>query len=168
MISDEYKKLNSALHKENAEYGSGSAIKYEKFVREVMEKTDSKTVLDYGCGKGKLKSVIGNCVCNYDPAIEEWSGDPNPSDLVVCTDVLEHVEPEFLNAVIEHIWALTIKVAFIVISCRAARKTLPDGRNAHLIVESPEWWEAVVSVKFSIFSKSVSNDSLMVLCRPIK
>jgi hypothetical protein len=32
------------------------------------------------------------------------------------------------------------KVGLISVSTRLARKILPDGRNAHLIVEEAEWW----------------------------
>ena len=32
------------------------------------------------------------------------------------------------------------KFAFFAISTRPAKKTLPDGRNAHLTVQSPDWW----------------------------
>jgi hypothetical protein len=28
----------------------------------------------------------------------------------------------------------------VVMACRPSNKTLPDGRNAHQIIESPEWW----------------------------
>jgi hypothetical protein len=26
------------------------------------------------------------------------------------------------------------------VSCRPANAVLPDGQNAHLIIESPDWW----------------------------
>lgn len=165
MISDNYREQNRLLHERSADYGSGSGLKYEKFIREVMRKTGSSTVLDYGCGKGTLKDALGDCVSNYDPALEKWSGDPQPADLVVCTDVLEHVEPEYLPEVLDHIRLLTKKVAFMVVACRLANRHLPDGRNAHLIVETPEWWEATIRGKFDIFSKHVGPDSLMVLCK---
>jgi 2-polyprenyl-3-methyl-5-hydroxy-6-metoxy-1,4-benzoquinol methylase len=65
---------------------------------------------------------------------------PKPSDVVVCTDVLEHIEPEKLDAVLDHILRLTGYFAHLVISTRPANAVLPDGRNAHLIVETPDWW----------------------------
>ena len=41
------------------------------------------------------------------------------------------------------------KFVFFAISTRAAKKTLPDGRNAHLTVQSPDWWQGfVTSVAF--------------------
>ena len=33
------------------------------------------------------------------------------------------------------------KNAFLIIATSPAKKFLPDGRNAHLIVETPGWWK---------------------------
>ena len=58
-----------------------------------------------------------------------------------CSDVLEHVEPEYLDNVLETIRSLTEKVAYFVIATSLdGTKTLPDGRDPHLIVEDGEWW----------------------------
>lgn len=165
MISDEYRKLNEELHAQSAEYGSGSGQKYAGFVLEAMRRTGSSTVLDYGCGKGTLWKALGSMVRNYDPAVPEWSATPDPADLVVCTDVLEHVEPEHLDDVLGDIRRLARKAAFLVISCRPATKTLPDGRNAHLTVESPAWWLKKVSKDFKVLVKHEGEDSLMVVCK---
>jgi len=62
---------------------------------------------------------------------------------VVCTDVLEHIEPECLQTVLEHLRSLTRAVAHIVIAIKAdGHKKLGDGRDPHLIIESPNWWRA--------------------------
>ena len=50
------------------------------------------------------------------------------------------VEPEHLDAVLADIHGLARKGAFLVVSTRRARATLPDGRNAHLIVMARGWW----------------------------
>lgn len=92
-------------------------------------------VLDYGCGKGTLSRVTG-----YDPAIVGKDGLPEPHPVVVCLDVLEHVEPELMVSVLDHLQALAQEVVFIVIATGPAQKVLPDGRNAHLIQESAGWW----------------------------
>ena len=52
-------------------------------------------------------------------------------------------------------------MTFIVLSTREAKKTLSDGRNAHLIVKSPIWWIKKFEGNFDIlvvhFKKDVSE-----------
>ena len=60
--------------------------------------------------------------------------------MVACTDVLEHIEPDCLDHVLDHLCELAENVAFLVVATAPAQKTLADGRNAHLIVESARWW----------------------------
>lgn len=102
----------------------------------VVEK--AKTILDYGCGKGTMGRTLNtaglNCA-SYDPAIEKFAKPPVAVDLVACVDVLEHIEPDCLDAVLDHIAKLTRKVLFVAISTRPAKRWLSDGRNAHLIIE---------------------------------
>lgn len=98
-------------------------------------------VLDYGCGQGSLKkSLHPHRVQEYDPGIAGKDILPKPADLVVCTDVLEHVEPKTLMRVLDHIFKLTGYVAYIVVATRPANLILPSGRNAHLIIQDADWW----------------------------
>jgi len=100
-----------------------------------------QTVLDYGCGEGTLARAVPTLkVQTYDPGVPHKDGIAKPADLIVATDVLEHVEPDKLNAVLRHIWLLAGKGAFLSISCQPARELLPDGRNAHLSIHTPECW----------------------------
>ena len=66
-----------------------------------MYMNNIKRVLDYGCGKGLLGLFLPISVYNYDPAMPEWSADPEPEDYLLCTDVLEHVEPDCIEDVVE-------------------------------------------------------------------
>lgn len=106
----------------------------------------AQSIVDYGCGRGSLKPAVERedaalRVFEYDPGIPGKDILPKPADLVVSTDVLEHIEHEKLNAVLRHIFLLAKKGAYLVIATKPARETLPDGRNAHLIVKNPAWWE---------------------------
>lgn len=101
------------------------------------------TVLDYGCGRGSMREALApHRVMEYDPGIPGKDVLPKPCDVVVCTDVMEHVEPKSLIKVIDHINRLTARMAYVVIATRQANAVLPSGRNAHLIVENAAWWEA--------------------------
>lgn len=135
LITEQYRQLNARLHEDRPDYGSYG----HRWARQIRDVAGDGTILDYGCGKATLSRELPNVV-NYDPAIPEHAAEPVPADVVVCTDVLEHVEPECLDAVLDHIKALARRTVFLVVSTRPARKTLADGRNAHLIVQHSEWW----------------------------
>lgn len=139
MISDDYREQNRKLHESNPGYGTSSS-KWVNFIDDLAAQTKAKTILDYGCGKALLSKGISRPVVNYDPCIEEHSTTPRAADLVVCTDVLEHIEPEHLEAVLDELRSLSNKATFVTVATRPAMKTFEDGRNAHLIVESHRWW----------------------------
>ena len=138
-ISEEYRQLNAQLHRTSANYGT-SGHKHAARVLELVERFNAASVLDYGCGKETLKSAIGSVVevHGYDPA---FSNEPVKADLVVCTDVMEHVEKPYIGAVLSHIFDLTRYGAFFTISCIKGIRRLPDGRLAHCSVYPPAWWE---------------------------
>jgi hypothetical protein len=146
-ISDEYRDLLRAKHAEPGWGDEGSL--WEKPVRRLAERLGAEHILDYGCGKGTLKPVLekrGFIVTEYDPGVPGKDSLPRPADLVACTDVLEHIEFEALPAVLSHIYSLATRGAYFVIACRPALHKLPDGRNAHLIVESSGWWLATLAL----------------------
>lgn len=134
MISDEYRALLVQCH-QDPEWGTSAHLWVDK-VRD-LARTYGPTILDYGCGKGVLREHLFN-ITNYDPAT--FPTPPAPHDLVVCLDVLEHVEFDKLPAVLDDLRRLAKKALFVVIATQAAQKSLPDGRNAHLIIEDGDWW----------------------------
>lgn len=152
-ITQEYRDLNAQLHKDRPDYGARGAIWADRVVH-VASRMECLTAIDYGCGKAslaaKLRRVSPMKVTNYDPAIAEYSALPEPADLVICTDVMEHIEPALLADVMEHIQSLANKGVFFNIACRPAKKTLADGRNAHLIVREPYFWLDMVREYFDV------------------
>lgn len=149
IISKNYLKQNELLHQTNPAYGiSGS--RYTTEVLQLAQELNTTDVLDYGCGKGTLAKSLPFTIKEYDPAISEKSGVPGVADLVVCTDVLEHIEPEFLDNVLGDIARCTMKKVFFVIHNGPAMKTLPDGRNTHLIQENKIWWNEKLKQEFDI------------------
>jgi len=145
LISESYLNINKSLHDSHGMFGAGGSG-WIGVAKNLLKRFPDSTMLDYGCGKGKLavsvrqKFNIG--ISEYDPAIEGKDGSPSEADIVMCTDVLEHIEPECLAEVLLDIHRVTRRVAFLAISLRLAKKNLPDGRNAHLIVQPASWWEA--------------------------
>jgi hypothetical protein len=149
LISADYRDMNTQLHRENLAYGVGGG-KYAPTVRKLAESMKTTSILDYGCGKGYLAKELPFPIWEYDPAIPEKAESPRPADLVVCTDVLEHIEPDLLEFVLADIRRCTKKVGFFVIHTGPAGKTLPDGRNSHLIQQPMPWWKDRLKRHFKI------------------
>jgi hypothetical protein len=143
LLSPGYQQQLQQLHA-RAQWGADGA-KHCAVVRAIIEECKPATALDYGCGEGKLSEGLKPFrVSGYDPGIPEKSKLPKPCDLIICTDVLEHIEPEKIDAVIDHIYRLCGMQAYFVIALRPANAILPDGRNAHLIVRNADWWIAKI------------------------
>ena len=165
LISETYRELNRKLHAKGnyGRYGE----RWKKMVDRLMIEHSCKTVLDYGCGQGELGKLFGNpdWFHEYDPAIEGKEVEPPQSDLVVCTDVLEHIEPEFLEAVLAHLSSRARNVLLLNIATCKAGKVLEDGRNAHLIVQDPIWWQEQLEQFFKIESFNVHQNEVFFIAR---
>jgi len=145
LISPKYVVMQRLLHGQPRGYG-GRGDKWAHVVVALLAEYGASSVLDYGCGQGSLKRAVmsepraGLRFDEYDPAIPGKDGMPTFADLVVSTDVLEHIEPEKLDAVLAHLRALARKAVFVVVSLKDSNKVLADGRNAHLIIRPAKWW----------------------------
>jgi len=134
------------LHRSPRGYG-GRGDKWAGVVLQLAMEYQVTSILDYGCGEGSLAKALrsqpvpGMRIDEYDPAIPGKDHPPEFADLVVCTDVLEHIEPDRLNSVLQHLRMLTRKALWVVISTKDSNKTLSDGRNAHLIIRPRTWWK---------------------------
>lgn len=146
LISDKYIQQNTILHSKG--FG-GSGWRWVDIVADIINDLGISSMLDYGCGQSTLHAQINNKYPylftkveykEYDPCIESKSICPGAAELVTCTDVLEHIEPKYIDNVIKHIMSLTKVLVFLNINVKEANKKLPDGRNAHLIIRKPMWW----------------------------
>ena len=118
-----------------------------------------ETLLDYGCGKAQayeraqmtlpdgrilkgLKEIWGlRDIYFYDPGHEPFSTLPTGVfDGVICSDVMEHCPEEDLDWIIDEIFGFAKKFLFCSIACYLAKKTLPNGENAHITLKPPGWW----------------------------
>lgn len=144
LISEEYRKMQEELH-QNPYYGTVS-VNYAPIVAEVVKMTGAKELLDYGAGKGLLGETLNTLLPeaprmrHYDPARPEWAAPPEPCACVACIDVLEHIEPDLLENVLDDLQRVTIGCGVFTVHTGPAAKVLADGRNAHLIQQSAEWW----------------------------
>lgn len=149
----------------NGEYGKEAPV-----IKRLMEKNDCRSLINFGCGnpdaffvkpyidktiveeddKGNKMSPVHDSVYDYlgrpyvvmyDPGIEELSEYPTfPGEMVVCTDVLEHVPAQDIPWFLDELFNLTTKVLHVTIHLGPAVTFLPDGRNAHVTVRPRDWW----------------------------
>lgn len=151
LITPDYRILQERLHAERPDYGTSSG-KYVEQVRAIAEQLKTRDILDYGCGKGLLARGLPFPIQNYDPCVGEFNRRPDPADFVVCTDVLEHIEPSCIDEVLDDLQRLTKKTLLLNVACRPAKKFLADGRNAHIIQQTPNWWLGKLLPRFALHS----------------
>lgn len=167
LISEEYLEQLRRAHDEDLGWGTSCERRLPE-VLDLVRELKAGSVLDYGCGKGFLVHALrenGVKAEGYDPAIHSFQDRPVPADLLTAIDVLEHIEPDSLDAVLADIKALA-PVSYLVIALFPARKVLPDGRNAHLIVQPPSWWlERLQGVFGHVAVKQLGRSWLTVVAR---
>jgi len=169
LISDEYKAQQREMHNTLPNYGVAS-VSFAPLVTKYLDQLEVTDLLDYGCGKGRLAQSItpdhALDITQYDPGIDGLDELPMPAEMVCCIDVLEHIEPELLDNVLDDLKRVTMRYGFFSVHTGAAAKTLPDGRNAHLIQENYEWWLPKFMERFHIHSFMHNPAGFHMLCQP--
>lgn len=133
---------------------------YARPIGALIRNTQSRTLLDYGAGKGhqyeweialdgqrykNIREYWGEIeITRYEPALPGQDRLPDqPTDGVLCTDVLEHVPEADLPWVIGELFEHANKFVFASVACYLASARLPTGENAHCTVRSEAWWRGL-------------------------
>lgn len=133
-----------------------------KRIKRLIDMTGARSLLDYGCGKGRQYDpvtepvhglAVGETVMDYwevdnvhcyDPCYSPYSRRPEGRfDAVISTDVLEHCPEEDIPWIVDDIFKRADLFVFANVACYPAKKHLPDGQNAHCTIKSVSWWEEV-------------------------
>ena len=133
---------------------------------DLLRKRDVKTVLDAGCGSGKLMrklieecgnefvvhgfDIAENCLDSYFDDKDDiltvgvlWDSTDfyKTYDAIICTDVLEHIPTEKMASVLSNFYSCTRRFCYLAIAL------FPDGfgpkllgESLHLTVKEPGWW----------------------------
>ena len=123
-------------------------------IKPLVDFLKPKSVLDYGCGKGNLVKALAENYPNikvygYDPSVEEFDKMPTDKvDLVICTDVLEHIPEDELPETISRIASLSQNVFFHLHHAKAVA-VLPNGENAHCTILTPQQYANLFKNFFS-------------------
>lgn len=151
-LSQQYR---AVLEQEHAESAWGvTGWTHAPYVYKIMVQEGLTTLLDYGCGQGKLGHWFAKYadqvdLRQYEPGIAQLAADPKPAHMVACVDVMEHVEPKCVVHVLDHIQSLAQHRVYFNISMRPAGRILNDGRNAHLTIQSQKWWTALLRKRWN-------------------
>lgn len=154
LYSDEYLALIRDHHKG---HWGGACKGYEDMIHKYMLLTKSKTLLDFGAGKGMLSQQQEIFMSNYEdyykiipydpgnPAFDEWINPP-VCDASFSADVMEHIEPEYIDNTLQFIYDKTNNWTYHKICTKPAsnnfRSTMKDEkpRNLHTLVKPAHWW----------------------------
>lgn len=170
LISEQYREQQRALH-DAGNYGV-TAAKYAPKVERLIEANNVSTLLDYGAGSklSLMRAIADRRKLNrpfryvpYEPAVKKYADPPDPAEMVTCIDVLEHIEPELLDNVLDDLARVTVGIGFFTVSCVPASKTLPDGRNAHLIQMPAAWWLPKLLQRFELHTFQRQHGGFAVL-----
>lgn len=173
LITEQYREQQKAMHAAG-NYGTAS-VECAPMVAKVIDSQNVSKVLDYGAGSKLtlIRTISEKRLAKrafdytpYEPAVEQYSQTPEPTEMVVCIDVLEHIEPECLDAVLDDLKRVTERLGLFTIHCGPASKMLPDGRNAHLIQEPPEWWLPKITDRFTLQTFQRTDAGFVVLVSP--
>jgi len=162
-VSNDYRDQQAELH-QTRKFGTVAKM-YAPLLAEIINRTEAQHVLDYGCGSNlSLPKALaeGQLVKHkftyqaYDPCVEQYASPPVPAELVACIDVLEHIEEDYIDAVLDHLKQLTEAVGVFTVDTGPAMKCLPDGRNAHVLQRPPEWWLPRIMARFELQTYQVT------------
>lgn len=165
LITEDYREQNRLLHASDKTYGVGARKKVE-LVKALAARYNTQDILDYGCGKQDLQSVIGFPIQNYDPCVAGVDMDPKPAKILVSLDVLEHIEEPLLDNVLQHMKGLMLEAGLLIIAPRLSSAKLPNGKNAHAIVKEKPWWVEKVGKYFTIESVSPKENDVIIYIKP--
>ena len=128
--------LGKKFQKENSSWGGDDCKNYHNQIRFLMDKYNAKTVLDYGCGKGRQYQELlpywlnngqvtepmtfqtrinAESVYKFDPCVEGLDVEPvgQKFDAVICTQVLGSIPDADIPWVRDKLMNYATKFVFI-------------------------------------------------------
>lgn len=138
--SDAYYKalaLTTKHHESQQKTFSGQFTwKMRGVIKDVIDRFDVKSVLDYGCGRGKqyeniddkgktLEQYWGIVTTKYDPGVRHYAKEPTGKfDLVICVQVLGSIPRDSLSWVVDRLYGFANKVIFVSERLKSPRKRI--------------------------------------------
>lgn len=161
-------------------YTGSTLAEYALEIKKVISLFDAKEALDYGAGKSIYYNGVHDPITiektnqKVDNLLEYWGlhkvdlfeparkidKESRKYDLVLSTDVLEHIYIADVPWVVREIFEHADKCVFATISCRFALAKLPNGQQAHITMRSPHWWNGL----FQTIANDFPNVDFFLCC----
>lgn len=131
--------------RQNKTFSGQFTWKQRKRIKDVIDRFGCKTILDFGCGKGKqynaavnrdehglsLEQFWGIKPTLYDPGVKAFGADPvGKFDLVICVQVLGSIPTVDLPLVIDRLYQFADKAIFVAERIAAPRKGIFDSMRS--------------------------------------
>jgi hypothetical protein len=152
---EESVRLGTEFQEQNKSWAGHDVVKYQKQVKDLVDRYGAKTILDYGCGKGlqyrerlpygggkgiempedqwqTFDEYLGVTVYCYDPCVaglEQLPPEGTKFDGVICTQVLNSIPDDDLSWVRNLLEAYSSKFCFIGLNFQReakSKKTMYD------------------------------------------
>lgn len=170
----------------NKEYAMNDHVQYDFVINSILKyNLDNNNIIDIGSGRGKnllnlinnksfiknLKTtsvdldnfhnvIVDNFIkCDLSKELDRNNLLNSKYDILICTDVFEHLDKSFIEDVIE----LCSKISKYSIIAIANHSDIWNGIELHTIQENIDWWNAILDKYFYInYSESLINDCLYI------
>jgi len=148
-------------HRHFPEGGVGKQYPWLQEQMELYRYGETHSILDYGCGQGGtalwLESLCpGMTITRYDPYVPRYDQFRDQYyNWVYTADVLEHIPPDVLDDTIAIINSVASGHTSHIIDLDPAKKTLPDGRNAHLSLFTAQRWIEIFERRMRVESAEI-------------
>lgn len=141
-------RLGREFQASNKSWAGYDVVKYQKCIKDLVDRYGAKNILDYGCGKGlqykerlpyggnqgmelapdqwqTFDQYLGVSVYCYDPCVPEFETPPPPDakfDGVICTQVLNSIPDDDMTWVRETLQGHAEKFCFIGLNFQRVAK----------------------------------------------
>jgi SAM-dependent methyltransferase len=158
-FTEAHLKRHRRTHAEADGYGRHRHLYLQDPIRELAAEITRKegrapSWFDYGCGKGTFieemrKLAVFGAVAGWDPAVDAFKTMPEGKfDIVTCLDVIDVVEPDFIDAVVSDVARATAGIAIfdVLTKPKATSKLKPH---------PPFYWTHIVGRTMRVLKSRV-------------
>lgn len=140
--------------------------RYDYILKELNTKK-YQTIIDISSGKGILIKIIQEKFSNIDICStdikkfndinvkfikldltnkDDFNNIPDKYDLLLCLDVLEHIEEEYIDNILEFLSSLSATFCFSI----ANHSDIKNEYELHLIQKNKRWWNKKLKIYYNI------------------